>query len=87
MKSMIKKLWNGSLFLQEDTRTNSKELKELLGYISRYHEKLEKSFAEEQKEIFEQFHDCWDEYVSLAKAAIFEYAFRLGMQIAIETLK
>lgn len=58
MKSMIKKLWNGSLFLQEDNRTNSKELKELLGYISRYHEKLEKRFAEKQKEIFEQFHDC-----------------------------
>ena len=28
----------------------------------------------------------WDEYVSLAEAAIFEYAFKLGMQIAIETL-
>ena len=28
----------------------------------------------------------WDEYVSLAEAAIFEYAFKLGMQMAIETL-
>ena len=28
----------------------------------------------------------WDEYVSLGEAAIFEYAFKLGMQIAIETL-
>ena len=28
----------------------------------------------------------WDEYVSLAEASIFEYAFKLGMQIAIETL-
>ena len=27
-----------------------------------------------------------DEYVSLAEAAVFEYAFKLGMQIAIETL-
>ena len=29
----------------------------------------------------------WDEYASLAEAAIFEYAFKLGMKIAIETLK
>ena len=33
-----------------------------------------------------EFHDCWSEYMSLAEASIFEYAFKLGMQIAIETL-
>jgi len=42
--------------------------------MARHHEDLEKSFTDEQKEIFEKFHDCWDEYVSLAEAAIFEYA-------------
>ena len=47
---------------------------------------MEKSFSNEQKETFEKFHDCWSEYMSLAEAAIFEYAFKLGMQIAIETL-
>ena len=30
--------------------------------------------------------NCWSEYMSNAEAAIFEYAFKLGMQIAIETL-
>ena len=54
--------------------------------MSRHHEDLEKSFTEEQKDIFEKFHDCWSEYMSLGEAAIFEYAFKLGMQIAIETL-
>ena len=63
-----------------------KEMKELLGYMARHHEDLEKSFSNEQKETFEKFHDCWSEYMSLAEAAIFEYAFKLGMQIAIETL-
>ena len=64
----------------------TKEMKELLGYMSRHHEDLEKSFTDEQKETFEKFHDCWSEYMSLAEAAIFEYAFKFGMQIAIETL-
>ena len=48
---------------------------------------LLKSMTDEQKKIFEKYHDCWSKYASLAEAAIFEYAFRLGMQIAIETLK
>ena len=51
--------------------------------MSRHHEDLEKSFTEEQKEIFEKIHDCWSEYVSLAEAAIFEYAFKLGARIML----
>ena len=27
----------------------------------------------------------WDEYVSLAEAAVFEYAFRLGARLTMET--
>ena len=86
MISMIQELWHGNVIPQEDGRANSKEMKELLGYMSRHHDDLEKSLTDEQKEIFEKFHDCWSEYMSLAEAAIFEYAFKLGMQIAIEAL-
>ena len=52
--------------------------------FSLHHEDLEKSFTDEQKETFEKFHDCWSEYASLADAAIFEYAFRLGARFALE---
>ena len=83
MKSIINELWHGNIIPQEDSRTNSKEMKELLGYMSRHHEDLEKSFTDEQKEIFEKFHDCWSEYMSLGEAAIFEYAFKLGARIAL----
>ena len=84
MISMIQELWHGNIIPQEDGRTNSKEMKELLGYMSRHHEDLEKSLTDEQKEIFEKFHDCWSEYMSLAKAAIFEYAFRLGARLIMD---
>ena len=86
MKSLINELWHGNIIPQEDSRINPKEMKELLGYMSFYHEGLEKSFTDERKEKFEKFHDCWSEYMSLAEAAIFEYALKLGMKIAIETL-
>ena len=52
--------------------------------MARHHEDLEKTFSEEQKEIFEIFHDCWGEYMSNAEAAIFEYAFKLGAQMILD---
>ena len=87
MESIIKELWHGNIIPQEDSRTNSKEMKELLGYMARHHEDMEKGFSDEQKEIFDKFHDCWSEYMSLAECAIFCYAFKLGMRIAIESLQ
>ena len=86
MKSIINELWCGNIMPNEDSRTNTPQMRKLLGYMARHREELEKSFRDEQKEIFEKFHDCWVKYMSLAEAAIFEYAFKLGMQIAIETL-
>ena len=56
MKGTIEELWHGNIIPHEDSRTNSKEMKELLGYIARHHEDLEKSFTDEQKEIFEKFY-------------------------------
>ena len=86
MESIIKELWHGNIIPHEDSRTNSKEMKELLGYIARHHEDLEKSFTDAQKEIFEKFHDCWSEYASLAEEAVFTYAFKFGGRLMLETL-
>ena len=86
MKETIEELWHSNIIPHEDSRTNSKEMKELLGYIARHHEDLEKSFTDEQKEIFEKFHDCWSEYASLAEEAIFAYAFKLGGRLMLEML-
>ena len=86
MRSIINDLWHGNIVPQEDSRNNTQEMKELISYIARHDEDLYKLLTEEQKAIFEKYQDCWNEYVSLAEAAIFEYAFKLGMTIAIETL-
>ena len=40
MKSIINELWHGNIIPQEDSRNNSKEMKELLGYMARHHENL-----------------------------------------------
>ena len=86
MKSVINELWLGNINPQNDSRNNSHKIKELMEYMARHHEKLNQMMSDEQKEILKKFDDYWSEYMSLAEAAIFEYAFKLGMQIAIETL-
>ena len=87
MKETIEELWHGNIIPQEDSRTNSSEMKELLSYMARHHEDLEKSFTDEQKEILEKFHDCWSEYMSFAEKAIFVYTFKLGGRLMLETLR
>ena len=83
----IKELWHGNIVPQDDARNNTKEMKDIMGYMSRHHDELIESMTDEQKEIFAKFDDCWSEYMNLAEASIFEYAFKLGMRIAIETLQ
>ena len=82
----IKEIRKQKKIPQEDSRTNSKAMKELMGYIARHSEDLGKLLNEEQQEIFEKYQECWNEYVSLAEAAIFEYAFKLGARLTHEAL-
>ena len=86
MESIIKELWHGNIVPQSDSRNNSQEMKQLMEYMARHHEDLLKGMTDEQKETLEKYDDCWSEYASYAEEAIFSYAFRLGMRIAIETL-
>mgnify|MGYP004493119133 FL=1 len=84
MNNTIKELWHGNTSLQIDSRDNSHEMKQLMEYMARHHNDLLKTMTDEQKVIFDKFDDCWSEYTSFAEAAIFEYAFKLGMRLAIE---
>ena len=86
MKNIINELWHGNINPQEDSRNSSPEMKELMEYMARHREDLLETMTDEQKEIFEKFEDCWGEYATYAEEAIFEYAFKLGMQITIDVL-
>ena len=84
--NVIKELWHGNICPQIDSRNNAPEMKELMEYMARHHDDLLKTLNDEQEEIVEKFDDCWSEHSSYAEEVIFTYAFKLGMQIAIETL-
>ena len=86
MKNTIKDPWHGKICPQMDSRNNSPEMKQLIEYMARHHDDLLKTMTDEHKVIFEKFDDCWSEYASLAESAIFEYAFKIGMRLALEVL-
>ena len=52
MESIIKELWHGNIIPQDDSRNNSKEMKELISYMARHHDDLLKEMTDAQKEIF-----------------------------------
>ena len=72
---------------ENDFEKIKSEIERAIGYIARHNEDLTKLLNDEQTEIFEKYQECWNEYVSLAEAAIFEYAFRLGARLIIEVQK
>lgn len=87
MKDIIKELWNGNIQPQTDEQSNTQEMKQLCDYMKRHHEDLMATLTDEQKVIFEKYEDAWTEYNSLSEEAIFVYAFRLGVQLTIESLR
>ena len=45
MRSIINELWHGNIVPQEDSRNNTKEMKELISYIARHDEDLDKLYG------------------------------------------
>ena len=86
MKSILEELWYGNICPETDSRTTTPEMKQLMEYMARHHDNLMETMTDEQQDIFERFDDCWGEYASLAEKSIFIYAFKLGMQLAIEVI-
>jgi len=86
MKDTLEALWRGDIDPFTDSQRNTPEMKQLMEYIARHHDKLLKTMSEEQKDIFERFNDCRSEYTSLSNEALFVYAFRLGARLMIDIL-
>ena len=66
----IDELWYGNVSPFEQCTRGDKRLKELLKLVAGNREKLDGTLADEQKEIFEKFHDCWSEYMKIGRAHV-----------------
>ena len=86
MRSILEELFYGNICPNTDCRSQDKETKQLMGYIADHHDNLLSTLNDQQKEILEKFDDCYNELTDINERAIFAYAFKLGMRIAIEVL-
>ena len=87
MKSILEELWFGNVCPDVMMGKMSAEEKELAEYIAAHHEKLNSILSDEQKNVFEKFVDCQEEYSFHSDKEIFIYAFRLGARIMLEVLE
>jgi len=86
MRSILEELFYGNVCPNTDCRSQDKETKQLMGYLADHHDKLMGELTDKHREILEKFDDCYSELTDINEREIFVYAFRLGMQIAIEVL-
>lgn len=68
---MISELWNGRGALADNCGTQTTEMKQLINLLERNRESLFKNMTEQQKELFEKYIDCQEEYLFLLTESAF----------------
>ncbi len=84
--NIIEELWYGNIDPLNGGIFKSSEMKELIQYIARHRENLEKNLTDAQKEVFEKFDDCNSELNRLSETSIFECGFKLGARLILSVL-
>ena len=87
MRDILEELFYGNICPDTDCRSNSKESRQLMGYIADHHDNLLATLDDKQKELLKKFDDCHSKLIDINERAIFTYAFRLGAQIMLAVLK
>ena len=84
--SILDELWYGNITPCERDFKKGGAYAELLGYIVRHEEALQKRMNDEEKEILEKFTECTDELHGIAEREAFVRGFTLGTRIIIEVM-
>lgn len=86
MKSILEELWYGNICPDVMMGKMSGEEKKLAEYIERHHDKLNLSLNDKQREVFDKYKDCQEEYSSYSDKQIFKYGFVLGARMMLEVM-
>ena len=84
--SILDELWYGNIAPYERDFKKGDAYAELLGYIVRHEEALQKRMNDEEKEILEKLTECTDELHDIAEREAFVRGFVLGAKIIIEVM-
>ena len=84
---ILEEFWYGNIEPTEYDTSSNKEYKKLVELIFRNEEKLKATMTDEQKELFEKYMDCVQEYQTITDCLIFQNSFRLGARMMLEVME
>lgn len=84
--SILEELWHGNIDPMEAVGCGGPYYKELMGLMAKNREKIAEKLDEEIQEVLETYDDNIREMDAIAEKEAFIYGFRLGMQLAAESL-
>ena len=82
----ISQFWNGNIDPIKHLGSNNPEMRQLENLLDKNTTKLRESLNEKEKEIFEKYTDCVNEYMFISNEEAFFEGFCLGMKIFTEAL-
>lgn len=87
MRSTISDLWNGNIAPCEHCGAHDTQANQLICLLEQNRDDLCKELSDMQKEIFQKYIDCSEEYLLRMMELAFCDGFCLGNQLAIESLE
>lgn len=79
-------LWNGNIAPCEHCGAHDKEANHLINLMERNRETLCSGLTESQKEVFQKFIDCSEEYLLHMQELAFSDGFSIGSRLTTEAL-
>lgn len=86
MTKTIAQLWNGNLVPISYLDKNNPEIKQLEGLIHRNLQKLKQTLNKDNREAFEKYNDCINEYITITNEQVFCDGFCLGAKMTAEAV-
>ena len=86
MSSLLSDLWNGLPPLSDNLLQNDAETKHLIYLIDKHRQSLGSSLSPDQKEIFEKFADCCEEYIINLNEKTFCRGFSFACKLLAESI-
>ena len=84
--NILEELWYGNIDPMEAVGSGGPQYKELMALMAKNREKIAATLTNEMQEVLETYDDNIREMDSIAEKEAFIYGFRLGMQLAAESL-
>jgi len=86
MPKLLEELWYGNIYVSDQIKHHSTEVKELLRLTDKQRTGLTDVLTEEQKTLFEKYDNLLHELYALYERETFIYGFKMGARLLAEVM-